>query len=68
MDGRRPLSGARRVVLCGLMAATLTVLKMALSLLPNIEPVSLLVMVYAMVFGRQVIYIVLPFVVVEGLL
>ena len=68
MDGRRPLSGARRVVLCGLMAATLTVLKMALSLLPNIEPVSLLIMVYALVFGRQVFYIIVPFVVVEGLL
>ena len=56
------------MVLCGLMAASLTVLKMAMSPLPNIEPVSLLVMVYAMVFGRQVIWIVLPFVAVEGLL
>ena len=56
------------MVLCGLLAASLTVLKMAMSPLPNIEPVSLLVMVYAMVFGRQVIWIVLPFVAVEGLL
>ena len=59
VKGARPLSGARKVVLCGLMAASLTVLKMAMSPLPNIEPVSLLVMVYAMVFGRQVIWIVL---------
>ncbi len=68
MGSGRPLTGARRVVLCGLMASTLTVLKMAMSPLPNIEPVSLLVMVYAIVFGRQVFYIILPFVVVEGLL
>ena len=66
--GQGTLTGARKVVLCGLMAASLTVLKMAMSPLPNIEPVSLLVMVYAMVFGRQVIWIVLPFVAVEGLL
>ncbi len=68
MKGARPLSGARKVVLCGLMAASLTVLKMAMSPLPNIEPVSLLVMLYAMVFGRQVFFILIPFVVVEGLL
>ena len=67
-QGRGTLTGARKVVLCGLMAASLTVLKMAMSPLPNIEPVSLLVMVYAMVFGRQVLWIVFPFVVVEGLL
>ena len=51
--GRGTLTGARKVVLCGLMAASLTVLKMAMSPLPNIEPVSLLVMVYAMVFGAH---------------
>ena len=68
MEEKKPLTGARLVVLCGLMAATLTVLKMAMSVLPNIEPVSLLIMVYALAFGRQVYYIILPFVVVEGLL
>lgn len=68
MGERRPLNGAKKVVLCGLMASTLTVLKMVLSPLPNIEPVSLLILVYALVFGRQVLSIILPFVVVEGLL
>ena len=47
MGERRPLNGAKKVVLCGLMASTLTVLKMVLSPLPNIEPVSLLILVYA---------------------
>ena len=45
MGERRPLNGAKKVVLCGLMASTLTVLKMVLSPLPNIEPVSLLILV-----------------------
>ena len=52
MGERRPLTGAKKVVLCGLMASTLTVLKMVMSPLPNIEPVSLLILVYALEIGR----------------
>jgi len=61
------LRGARRVVVCGLLAALLLVLQVIMAPLPNIEPVSLLVLVYTLVFGRQVLFILVPFIFLEGL-
>lgn len=55
------------MVVCALLAALMTVLQVAMSFLPNIEPVSLLVLVYALVFGRDVFYIIFTFVLLEGL-
>lgn len=66
MDGRK--SQSRRVVLCAMLAAVMTALQAAMAPLPNIEPVSLLVLVYALVFGRDVFYIIYTFVLLEGLL
>ena len=68
MDGRKLLTRSRRVVLCALLAAIMTALQAAMAPLPNIEPVSLLVLVYALVFGRDVFYIIYTFVLLEGLL
>ena len=67
MDGRRPLSGARRVVVCGLLAGLTAALQVAMAPLPNLEPVSLLMMVFAMVLGREALYISVTFVLLEGL-
>lgn len=66
MNGRK--SQSRRVVLCATLAALMTALQAAMAPLPNIEPVSLLVLVYALVFGRDVFYIIYTFVLLEGLL
>lgn len=66
MSGRDGKS--RQVVLCALLAAVMTALQAAMAPLPNIEPVSLLILVYALVFGRDVFYIVYTFVLLEGLL
>ena len=60
-------TASRRVVLCALLAAAAVVLQVAMSFLPNIEPVSLLVLVYALAFGRDVFYIIFTFVLLEGL-
>lgn len=60
-------TASRRLVLCALLAAVMTVLQLAMAPLPNIEPVSLLVLVYALVFGRDVFYIVFTFILLEGL-
>lgn len=55
--GRRPSRGAggrlaaAYVVKVAVMAALLTALKFALSFIPNVEVVTLLIMVYAAVFG-----------------
>lgn len=58
----------RRLVLYGLLAAVLAGLQVALALLPNIEAVSLMVMVYAVVFGGGAAYIILVFVLLEMLI
>lgn len=61
-------TASRRVVLCAMLAAVMTALQAAMSALPNVEPVSLLILVYALVFGRDVFYIIYTFVLLEGLL
>ena len=60
-------AASRRVVLCALLAAMTMALKMAMAPLPNIEPVSLMILVCALVFGRQVFYVVFTYIFLEGL-
>lgn len=57
-------------VLCllGLLAALLIVSKEVMNFLPNIEPVTLLLIVYTLVLGLRSLSIVYVFVLVEGLL
>lgn len=47
---------AKETALLGLLGGVLFAAKMAMAWLPNIEPVSLLVMVYAVVLGRRALY------------
>ena len=65
--GRARLT-TRRLVLFALLEAILVGLQVALAALPNIEAVSLLVMVYTVVFGGGVAYIIVGFVVLEMLI
>ncbi|RKI68779.1 hypothetical protein D7V91_06900 [bacterium 1xD42-67] len=67
MDGNDLRTASRRVVLCALLASLMLVLQTAMAPLPNIEPVSLLILVCARAFGRQVFWIVYTFVFLEGL-
>ena len=60
-------TASRKVVLSALLAAVMMALKMAMAVLPNIEPVSLLILVYGLVFGWQVFYIVFTYIFLEGL-
>ena len=46
----------RETVLFGVLGAMTFALKMGMALLPNIEPVSLLVIVFAVVFGWKALY------------
>lgn len=59
---------ARSIVVLGLLGALLVVLQVSMALLPNIEPVSLLVMVYTVVLGRRAAYPIAVFVVLEALI
>ena len=58
----------RKLVALSLLAAVMVGLQVALAALPNIEAVSLLVMVYTVVLGSSVAYILAVFVVLEMLL
>ena len=55
----------REVALFGILGALTFGAKVAMSFLPNIEPVSLLVMLYAVVFGRKGLYPIYLYVVME---
>lgn len=68
MDNGKLRTESRRVVVCAMLAAVMAALQVAMSFLPNIEPVSLLILVYTLVFGRQVFYIIYTFVLLEGLI
>ena len=54
-----------QVVLFGVLGALTFALQVAMGFLPNIEPVSLLVMLFAAVFGWKALYPVYVFVVME---
>ena len=64
MTPRKPL-GVRDVAVLGFLAALLYASKLALAFLPNIEPVSLLVMVYAAVLGRRALLPIYAYVLLE---
>lgn len=55
----------REVALFGILGALTFGAKVAMSFLPNIEPVSLFVMLYAVVFGRKSIYPIYLYVLLE---
>lgn len=55
----------REVVLFGVLGALTFALQVVMSGLPNIEPVSLLVMLFAVTFGWKALYPVYVFVVME---
>lgn len=55
----------RQIALFGMLAALTFGLKVAMSYLPNIEPVSLLVMLFAVVFGIKCLYPIYLYVLME---
>ena len=55
----------REVVLFGVLGALTFALQVAMAILPNIEPVSLLVMLFGAVFGWKCLYPVYVFVAME---
>ncbi len=66
-DGNRK-KPAREAALYGVLGALLIVVQVALAPLPNVELVSLLVMVYSVTIGYKALLPVYLFVLVEGLL
>lgn len=56
------------IVICGIFSAILFVSQVVIAGLPNIELVSLLVIIYTLVFERKTIPIIYIFALLEGLL
>jgi energy-coupling factor transport system substrate-specific component len=58
----------REILLFGLFGAILIIVQVALAILPNIELVSLLIIVYTLVLGKKVFFPICVFVIGEGLI
>lgn len=58
----------RQIALFAMLGALTFGLKVAMSYLPNIEPVSLMVMIFAVVFGRKCVYPIYLYVAMEILI
>lgn len=56
------------IVTIGIMSALLITVQVALALLPNIELVSLIIILSTIIFGWKTLYIIYIFVLVEGLI
>ena len=63
-DGGGRLS-LREAALFGVLGGLTFALKLAMAFLPNIEPVSLLVMLFAVTFGRRAFYPICVYVLLE---
>lgn len=56
------------IAVTGVMIATLEAAKQAMAVIPNVELVTLLIILYTLYFGRQVFYAIAAFVLLEGCL
>jgi energy-coupling factor transport system substrate-specific component len=56
----------REIAVMGLMIAVLEASVHAMSALPNIEPVTLLLMLYTLFLGKKVIYVLAAYLLLEG--
>ncbi len=59
------LSRTKRIALYGILGAAMFAAKMAMVMLPNVEPVSLLVMLFAVTFGWEGLCAVYVYVLLE---
>ncbi|HHV11735.1 MAG TPA: hypothetical protein GXX75_15790 [Clostridiales bacterium] len=56
------------IAIIGMLSAIMVAAQFSLSFLPNIELVSLLIIMYTLVFGWRALYIIYVFVIIEGLI
>jgi len=64
---KKPLS-VKDIVIIGMMTAALVTVHVALSFLPNIELITLLIIVFTLVFGWRTLFVIFAFIFVEGLI
>jgi energy-coupling factor transport system substrate-specific component len=56
------------IVIIGMMSAIMIAVQVVLGFLPNVELVSLLIILYTLIFGKKTAYIIYVFVAVEGII
>lgn len=56
------------VVTMGFLSAILLLGQLGMAFLPNIEPVTFLIIVYTLIYRKKVFYIIYTFVILEGLI
>lgn len=57
-----------QIVTMGLLAAILLIGQVGMAFLPNIEPVSTLIILYTLIYKKHTFYIIYTFVLLEGIL
>ena len=57
-----------QIVFMGLLASILLIGQVGMAFLPNIEPVSTLVILYTLIYKKHTFYIIYTFVLLEGIL
>lgn len=67
-SGNSSRMGAKEIVILGLLGALLFTSTLALAALPNVEPASLLIMVYTVVLGKKALFPIYIFVGLEYLI
>lgn len=67
MTGEKKIK-TRDIAIVGVMIATLEAVKQALVVIPNVELVTLLIVLYALIFGKRIYYAIPAFVLIEGCL
>ena len=56
----------REIALMGVMLATIEGAKLVMAYLPNIELVTLLIILYSLFFGKKIYYVMAGFILIEG--
>lgn len=56
------------IVMIGMMVAMLEAAKLSLAVIPNVELVSLLVILFTLFFEKKIIYVLQAFILIEGLI
>lgn len=56
------------IVLIGMMVAMLEAVKLSLAVIPNVELVSLLIILFTLFFGPKIVYVLAVFVLLEGVM
>lgn len=56
------------IVLIGMMVAMLEAAKLSLAVIPNVELVSFLIILFTLYFGGKIVYVIGAFVLIEGVM